>query len=153
MPNKEITYKQVPEGTIPLDLLLLADPSEKCVQKYLANSYCFAALHANTIIGAIVANDVAEDLIEIFNVAVRPDFQQKGIGGELLKFSIQHFKSMGTKRVEIGTGSFGYQLQYYHRAGFRVESVLKNHFVQCYSQPIYENGIQHKDMLRLYIEL
>ena len=57
------------------------------------------------------------------------------------------------KRLELGTGTFGYQLAYYQRHGFRVESVVRDHFLINYSQPIYEDGIQHRDMLRLIIEL
>ncbi len=31
--------------------------------------------------------------------------------------------------------------------------VIKDHFLDNYPEPIFETGIQHKDMLRLYIQL
>lgn len=59
----------------------------------------------------------------------------------------------GVSRVELGTGSFGHQLTYYQRHGFRVDAVVKDHFLIHYPEPLMEYGIQHKDMLRLYLEL
>ncbi|CDI94197.1 IAA acetyltransferase [Pseudomonas aeruginosa PA38182] len=56
-------------------------------------------------------------------------------------------------RIELGTGTFGYQLAFYQRVGFRVDKVVKNYFLDNYDQPIYEMGIQHKDMLRLSLIL
>jgi hypothetical protein len=70
-----------------------------------------------------------------------------------LKFALTELANKKVNRVELGTGTFGYQLAYYQRIGFRVESVLKDHFLANYPEPIFENGIQLKDMLRLYIEL
>ncbi|HFD3583228.1 TPA: GNAT family N-acetyltransferase, partial [Vibrio parahaemolyticus] len=34
-----------------------------------------------------------------------------------------------------------------------VDSIVKDYFLLNYPKPIYENGIQHKDMLRLYAQL
>lgn len=59
----------------------------------------------------------------------------------------------GVLRVELGTGSFGHQLTYYQRHGFRVHAVLKDHFLIHYPEPLMEYGIQHKDMLRLSLVL
>lgn len=89
-------------------------------------------------------------LAEIYNVSVYPAYQGQGLGSELLTFVLSHLPSKGINRVELGTGTFGYQLIYYQRLGFRVESVVKDYFLRHYSEPIYENGIQHQDSLRLY---
>jgi hypothetical protein len=59
---------------------------------------------------------------------------------------------MGACRLEAGTGTFGYQLAYYQREGFRVSAIDRNFFLDNYPEPIYENGIQHKDMPRLTLE-
>ena len=82
-----------------------------------------------------------------------PNQQAKGIGTQLLAFTLPQLKASGFHRVELGTGAFGYQLRYYQRLGFRVDSVVKNHFLEHYSEAIYEDGVQHKDMLRLYLKL
>jgi ribosomal protein S18 acetylase RimI-like enzyme len=81
---------------------------------------------------------------------VYSEYQGKGIGTELLKFVLSKLPDYGIERVELGTGTFGYQLAYYQRLGFRVESVIKDYFLRNYSEAIYEHGVQHQDMLRLY---
>jgi protein-L-isoaspartate O-methyltransferase len=59
---------------------------------------------------------------------------------------------MGARRLEVGTGSFGYQLAWYQRAGFRVFAVERDFFLDNYEEPIFEDGIQLKDMLRLAVD-
>ncbi len=51
--------------------------------------------------------------------------------------------------MEVGTGSFGYQLAFYQRHGFRVTSIDRDFFARNYPEPIFEDGIQLFDMLRL----
>ncbi|WP_331435775.1 hypothetical protein [Photobacterium gaetbulicola] len=53
----------------------------------------------------------------------------------------------------MGTGTFGYQLAFYQREGFRVVGIDKDFFLDHYDEPVMENGIQHKDMLRLQLIL
>ncbi|WNO10046.1 GNAT family N-acetyltransferase [Teredinibacter sp. KSP-S5-2] len=147
-----IQYKEVSQSCAPMALLLLADPSEENIHSYLNDSWVFAATNGEEIIGVCVAKKITDALAEIYNVSVDPSNQKQGIGTKLLKFTLELLAQKGIIRVELGTGTFGYQLTYYQRAGFRVDSVIKNHFIENYSKPIYEDGIQLKDMLRLYIE-
>lgn len=105
------------------------------------------------MIGACVVKALDETTAEIFNVSVAAPFQQQGIGSELLRFALHELKNSNVQRVELGTGTFGYQLTYYQRLGFRVDSVLKDHFLKHYPEPIFEQGIQHQDMLCLSLDL
>ncbi|KMV31421.1 GCN5 family acetyltransferase [Photobacterium swingsii] len=153
-------YHQVPSDQVPLSLLLEADPSEISIQGYLSNAWCFVATENTDIRAACIVSPKKSKqrqdmstLVEIFNVSVQPEYQQQGIGSKLLAFSINALKEKGVKRIELGTGAFGYQLTYYHRLGFRIDKVVKDHFITHYPDPIIENGIQHKDMLRLYLDL
>lgn len=41
----------------------------------------------------------------------------------------------------------------YQRCGFSIESIEKDYFVRHYPDPIYENGIECRDMVRLRMEL
>lgn len=143
-------YIEINRRAIPLDLLLEADPSETSIASYLPDSWCFAALENDKIVAACVVKPLNEHLAELFNVAVYPQYQGRGIGSQLLKFVLSELPCKGVQRVELGTGTFGHQLTYYQRLGFRVDSVRKDHFLLNYPEPIFENGIQHKDMLRLY---
>ncbi|WP_345774457.1 GNAT family N-acetyltransferase [Salinicola endophyticus] len=96
---------------------------------------------------------MGDGVAEIFNISVAPSFQQQGIGSRLLKFALDALFDKRIRRVELGTGTFGYQLGYYQRHGFRVCAVVVDHFLKNYPGPIIENGIQHKDMLHLYLDL
>jgi len=89
----------------------------------------------------------------LMNIAVSPSTQRNGIGAQLLKYVIEIARESGAQRLEVGTGTFGYQLTFYQRQGFRVERIDKDFFLKNYPEPIIENGIQHKDMLRLALEL
>ncbi|NTS76799.1 GNAT family N-acetyltransferase [Catenovulum sp. SM1970] len=136
-----------------MSLLLLADPCEKQIDGYLKNAQCFAALANNDVIAACIVCALDDDTAEIVNIATQPDYQQKGIGSQLLTFTTEQLAAMGFKELVLGTGTFGYQLNFYQRAGFRVDAVIKDHFLDHYNEAIFENGIQHKDMLRLYKHL
>lgn len=87
------------------------------------------------------------------NIAVAPSRQQRGIGTTLLGHVISVFREEGACRLEVGTGTFGYQLAFYQRQGFRVTGIDTNFFLTNYPEPIFEDGIQLKDMLRLTLVL
>lgn len=148
-----IEFKPLPPNQIPMTLLLEADPNQDNIERYLDTSIGFAAIEDNQIVGACVILPHSKTQAEIMNVSVAAIHQQRGIGSNLLRFAIEAMKSQSFQKLILGTGTFGYQLTYYQRLGFRVESVDKNHFLLHYPEPIWENGIQHKDMLRLYLEL
>ncbi|WP_270674473.1 MULTISPECIES: GNAT family N-acetyltransferase [unclassified Aeromonas] len=134
-----MTYVEMNPAHLPLALLLEADPAASRIAAYLP--------------GACVAGLVGEQTAEIFNIAVAPNRQQQGIGSGLLRFVLENLAGKGIGRVELGTGSFGHQLAYYQRHGFRVHAVVKDHFLIHYPEPLMEHGIQHKDMLRLSLAL
>lgn len=142
---------EVPPSEVPRDLLLLADPSEDAIKKYLSHSRCFLACVEDTIAGVCVIKPIAKDVLELVNIAVSPSVQQSGVGTLLLKYVIEKAKESGVKRLEVGTGTFGHQLAFYQRQNFRAERIDKNFFLRNYPEPVIENGIQHKDMLRLVL--
>lgn len=148
-----MNYSEIRPEAIPLALLLEADPCESMVRSYLYQSYCFAALDGSEIAAVCLVVPLHDRKAEIVNVAVWPDRQGQGIGTELLNFVIRQMAEKPIVRIELGTGTFGYQLTYYQKAGFRVESVEKDYFVAHYPQPLYENGIRHRDRLRLALDL
>jgi ribosomal protein S18 acetylase RimI-like enzyme len=82
-------------------------------------------------------------------IAVPPAHQKSGYGTELLDWVIDYLRNSGARQLEVGTGTFGHQLAFYQRHGFRVTSIDRNFFVKNYPEPIFENGMQLLDMLRL----
>lgn len=138
----------------PWDLLLLADPSRELVSAYLKNSFCYCAKMDDSIIGIIVLQPRDSETAEIMNLAVHPHMQGKGIGQALMKQGIEAARSKGYKTLEIGTGnsSIG-QLALYQKTGFRIMEIDHDFFIRNYDQPIFENGIQCRDMLRLSMKI
>lgn len=148
-----IEIQEISPDLVPQKLLLEADPSIERVNQYLENSLCYVAISNEKIIGVCVLNFKDKYRIELFNIAVLPEYQKSGIGSQLLQFVLDRLKEKNIESVELGTGTFGYQLSFYQRYGFRVDSICKDHFINNYDEPIFENGIQLKDMLRLTLRL
>ena len=145
--------RKVSSNEVPIDLLLEADPSESKIRAYLPDSHCFLAEESGTTVGVYVLYPLNHDNYELMSIAVTPEYQNKGIGKELLNHAISSAKALGAKQLEVGTGSFGYQLAFYQKAGFRVNSIKKDFFILNYHEPIFESGIQLMDMIRLSIDL
>ncbi|MDN3524672.1 GNAT family N-acetyltransferase [Halomonas sabkhae] len=141
-----------PPSEVPMDLLLLADPSEDAVKEYLNQSRCFVAYANDVVVGSCVLKPIEGGVVELMNIAVSPSNQRSGIGTRLLRNVIDKVKESGARGLEVGTGTFGYQLTFYQRQGFRVDRIDKRFFLRNYPEPIVEDGVQQKDMLRLTLE-
>jgi ribosomal protein S18 acetylase RimI-like enzyme len=147
-----VEIQEVPYTEAPMELLLEADPSVEKIKAYLPNSRCFVAILQGEPVGAYVVQRIAPEVYELMSIAVSPEYQRKGIGSKLLKHVVTAVHDMGARRLEVGTGTFGYQLAWYQRQGFRVFAIERDFFLDNYEEPIYENGIQLKDMLRLAVD-
>jgi len=105
------------------------------------------------IIGACLVQPLGAKSCEIMSIAVHPDHQKTGTGTLLLKWIIDFYRRSGALQLEVGTGSFGYQLTFYQKQGFRVTGIERNFFIDNYDEPIVEDGIRLYDMLRLTLKL
>lgn len=143
------SFSECAASEVPLALLLLADPNEAKVRSYLEHSRCFLALLDGRVAGACVVQAREAGVHELLNIAVDPAMQQSGVGTALLRRVIDVYRKAGARQLEVGTGSFGYQLAFYQRQGFRVSAVDRDFFIDNYPEPIIEDGIQLFDMLRL----
>ncbi len=139
---------------LPLDLLLMADPSEKLVREYILRGTCFIMNLDGIIIGTYVLIPTRPETVEIVNVAVNENYRGKGYGKKLVLHAIETAKREGYKTIEIGTGNSGViQLALYQKCGFRMTSIDRDFFIRHYDEPIFENGIQVIDMVRLSQDL
>jgi aminoglycoside 6'-N-acetyltransferase I len=147
----EITIRRLKEQEeIPYKLLLLADPSKKQIDKYIFSSDIYIAEKEKNVIACYVLKSIDNKSIEIKNIAVDNPNQGKGIGMLLINHACETAKKNGFINIIIGTGNSSTgQLYLYHKAGFSIVNTIKDFFIDNYDEPIFENGIQCKDMIVL----
>jgi ribosomal protein S18 acetylase RimI-like enzyme len=151
----EITIRSLTaDDPIPYELLLLADPSRHLVDEYLPRGYCYLAAYGSRVVGVLVLIRTRPEIMEIVNLAVREEYQGKGVGKKLIGHAVARARAMQARTLEIGTGSTGVgQLLLYQKCGFRITGVDRDFFVRHYPEPLYENGMQLRDMVRLGMDL
>ena len=134
---------------------MLADESEKLVREYVSRGKCYVLDLNGSIIGIYVLLIATRpETVEIVNVAVDEGYHGKGYGKQLVLHAIEMAKREGYKTIEIGTGNSAFiQLALYQKCGFRITSIDRDFFIKHYSEPIFENGIQIIDMVRLTQDL
>lgn len=137
----------------PRQLLLEADPAPDKIERYLQDGRCRIARLAGEPVGIYVLLERGPGVVELMNIAVAPEHQGQGIGRLLLDDAIAQSRLLGARRLELGTGSFGHQLTFYQRVGFRVVAVEPDYFLVHYPEPLFEHGLQHRDRLRLALTL
>lgn len=134
----------------PMELLLEADPSESMVRSYLSEGVCYLAELDGSLIGVYVLVPLSQSAAEIKNIAVVPSVRGQGLGKELVLHALAEAKRSGYGTVEIGTGNSSLnQLALYQKCGFRLHSIDRDFFTRHYLEPIIENGIVCRDMIRL----
>jgi len=75
-----MTIQPIYSKSIPYPLLLLADPYIDMINSYVHESFLYGIPVGNDYIGVYALYPIDETAVEIKNIAVREDHQQKGIG-------------------------------------------------------------------------
>lgn len=139
---------------IPMELLLLADPEEAAVYSYLDRSHGFIIEKEGTTMGAMLLLPTRPHTLELVNVAVAEAWQGRGYGKRLVMHAVHAAKELGYDVLEVGTGNSSLdQLALYQKCGFRICGVDSDFFTIHYEEPIEENGIPCRDMIRLRLQL
>lgn len=123
-----------------LSLLLLADEQENMIDKYIDRGIMY------------VLDDEQNGVLEIKNLAVKPEYQRKGYGKVMIDFIIKNYKEKYSI-LQVGTGDSTLTIPFYEQCGFIRSHYIKNFFIDNYEQPIYEDGIQLIDMIYLQRKL
>lgn len=143
-----------PGETPPMALLLLADPSAASIASYIRRGTCRVAERDGLVVGEYVLLETRPETVELVNVAVAEPLHGRGIGKALVLDAIAHARGAGFRTIELGTGNSGVvQLALYQKCGFRIVGVDPDFFTRRYPEPILENGILCRDMVRLALEL
>ena len=134
-----------------LALLLLADEQENMVDRYLERGTRYV-LEDGGVKAECVVTDEGGGILELKNIAVKPDCQGKGYGKALVDFLVQTY--MGQYAVlQVGTGDSPSTIPFYESCGFRRHHLVRNFFTDHYDHPIYECGVQLVDMVYLQREI
>lgn len=131
-----------------MDILLLADPQEDMILKYLHQSDLFVLSEEGvikTVCAVVRLNDRA---CEIKNIATIEDERGKGYGTHMIHYVCEHYSSR-FQTIFVGTGNSKNTVGFYEKCGFSVSHIVTDFFVDHYREPIYEEGKQLMDMIYL----
>lgn len=138
---------QVTDKKAYMDLLLLADEQEDMIYKYLDKGEMYV-LDDNGVKGEILVCDAGEGVLEIKNIAVFPQYQNKGYGKSLIEFVCEKYKDKYSV-LQVGTGDSLLTVPFYEKCGFKRSHIVKNFFTDNYDHPIFECGERLVDMVYL----
>lgn len=130
-----------------LPLLILADEQENMIDRYLERGTMYV-LDDYGVKAECVVTDEGNGVLEIKNIAVDPSFQKMGYGKSLIEFVEKQYAGEYSV-LQVGTGDSPLTLPFYEKCGFERSHIVENFFTDNYNHPIFENGVQLKDMIYL----
>ncbi|MEJ5088948.1 GNAT family N-acetyltransferase [Sphingobacterium faecium] len=149
--KENYAIKKLADGTpIPYELLLLADETKEAINKYIFDCTIFTLIKekSNDLVGVMAIVQLDQDTVELKNIAIAPQKQSQGFGTDLLSFLKSYARDQHCQQIWVGTADIGHlQHRFYLRNGFEMDHIRKNFFLDHYTAPIIENGIQMKHML------
>lgn len=134
-----------------IELLFLADEQEDMIERYLEKGTMYV-LEDEGIKGECVVTEEGGNILEIKNLAVVPDCHKKGYGRALIEFIAEKYREQYCI-LQVGTGDSPLTIPFYEKCGFVRSHSVKNFFTDNYDHPIYEGGVQLKDMIYLRKQL
>lgn len=130
-----------------LSLLLLADEQEDMIDRYIEKGTVYV-LDDDGVKCQCVVTDEGNGILEIKNIATKPEHQGKGYGKKLIDFLIMNYRETYSV-LQVGTGDSPLTVPFYEKCGFIRSHSIKNFFTDYYDHPIYESGVQLVDMVYL----
>ena len=131
-----------------LPLLLLADEQESMIDRYLDRGTMFVLIDGGAIKGECVVTDEGQGVLEIKNLAVEPACHRMGYGKALIDYVAARYRGRYSI-LQVGTGDSPLTVPFYEKCGFVRSHRVEDFFVDHYDHPIFEGGIQLKDMIYL----
>ena len=131
-----------------LDLLLLADPYEPMIDRYLPQSIVITAVEQGRTVGLVAYCQVGKDMWEIKNLAVEEAWQKKGVGQALVQQVKDRLPAGAELLVGTAQTSSG-NLIFYEKCGFVYDHTIHGFFTDFYPDPIWEGEEQCVDMIVL----
>ena len=135
-----------------LSLLLLADEQEDMVMKYLDRGELYALYLEDEAVAVCVLTDEGGGVCELKNISVKPEYQRRGLGRQLLQYA-EDISRDRYDRLILGTGDSPLTVPFYEKCGYRRTHTVRNFFIDNYDHPIFEAGVQLVDMVYFEKEL
>ena len=130
-----------------LSLLLLADEQEDMIDRYIDRGTMYV-LDDDGVKCECVVTDEGEGILEIKNIATKPQYQGKGYAKAMIDFICRKYKE-DFSVLQVGTGDSPLTVPFYEKCGFVRSHTVKNFFTDNYDHPIYECGVLLTDMVYL----
>lgn len=140
--------KKIEDKKKNLPLLLLADPEETAIDKYLSQCEVLEFYWDDILIGQGAVMEISPKSCELKNMAIFEEYHRQGYGKKFLKLLCDYYKEKYSCII-VGTSDQG--IPFYEKCGFKISHIIKNFFIDNYSEPIFENDRQCIDMTYLSI--
>jgi ribosomal protein S18 acetylase RimI-like enzyme len=131
-----------------------ADESDERIRGVVSDpaNTSYMLLQLDEPVGAMTVHwDAAES--ELIYIAIDQARRGGGLGKLALAWLIDEARRRNVASVIVGTGNSGLdQIAFYQKAGFRIDSVRRDYF-DYFREPVYDHGIQLRDMLVMRLEL
>lgn len=128
-----------------LPLLLLADEQEDMIDRYLERGTMFV-LKDGSVVCECVVTDEGAGILEIKNIATRPDCQGMGYAKSMIDYLAARFAGQYSI-LQAGTGDSPLTVPFNEKCGFRYSHRIPNFFTDHYDHPMFECGVQLVDMV------
>lgn len=78
----------------------------------------------------------------------------KNCGTALVRHALDIIRNKGGRYAEVGTSDASPgPMALYESCGFQISGVINNHFTDNYPEPVWDNGVQCIDMIRMRADL
>ena len=148
-----LIFEKITEN-YPYPILLLADETQEAIDRYVFESDVYIVKdNDGKLIGVFCLQVISETMIELKNIAIVEEYQNKEIGSQVILY-IKKLCKNKYPYLLVGTPDCAiHQIHFYEKNGFVRFMIKQNFYINNYPDPIFENGIQLKDMLVLKYNL
>lgn len=129
-----------------LPLLLIADPSEAMIDRYLDRGALYVLSERGEDVAAAVVTMEEAGVCELKNLVTAEPSRKQGYAALLLEYLFFKYAA-AFSRMRVGTGEP--LVPFYERFGFARAGRIEDFFVTNYGAPVDDDGILLTDMVLL----
>jgi predicted N-acetyltransferase YhbS len=134
------------------ELFELAEDSAAQLDSYLHAGRVLVAVSDSNVVGHLQLVDRDPGRVELTNMAVRPEWQGRGVGARLVRAAVEAVAAAGAGLLLVATAAADVgNLRFYQRQGFRLRSVERDAFTPAAGYPpgLEIDGIPLRDRVWL----